>query len=338
VKAPPSLCFLLGLPRSGTTLLAHLLQLHPDVLAPPEPWLMLALEAFGKVDRDHPADASLLGMATDDFLKAIGRREFYRIVADTAYGQYLSTSRKRCFIDKTPRYWMSLDFIDQLYPDVPQILLLRNPYAVAASLKSTWGVSLLWDHCPPGHAAHFADRTLGNPALAARLTRPRTYVIRYEDLVASPLAQVQELISSLGYDPDKLTEIASDDFDYRRHSRFGDSNILGRPNPDVGSVDLWKSILSTKEMQAITDMISPKMIKKLGYYKELEYAKSLGVVENEEAIHWYKEVLEAWLQARQGKLLVKEPPSRRNKRSRLFDGFVKPAKKPTIFDELKRLG
>ncbi|WP_312010283.1 sulfotransferase [Bradyrhizobium cenepequi] len=29
----PVVCFLLGLPRSGTTLLAHLLQQHPDILA-----------------------------------------------------------------------------------------------------------------------------------------------------------------------------------------------------------------------------------------------------------------------------------------------------------------
>jgi hypothetical protein len=216
--------------------------------------------------------------------------------------------------------------------------LLRNPYAVAASLKSTWGVSLIWDHCPPGHAVHFADRTLGNLALAARLTHPQTYAIRYEELVASPLAKVRKLISSLGYDPDKLTEIASDDFDYRRHSRFGDHNILGRPTPDAGSIDLWKSVLSTKEMQSITDMIGPKMIKKLGYHKELDYAKSVGVVEDDEAVNWYKEVLEAWFQARQGKSPVKEPSPRRDKRWGLLAGFMKSTKKLTIFDELKRLG
>ncbi|WP_461194625.1 sulfotransferase [Bradyrhizobium sp. UFLA06-06] len=41
-----TVCFLLGLPRSGTTLLAHLLQQHPEITAPPEPWLCLLYTSF----------------------------------------------------------------------------------------------------------------------------------------------------------------------------------------------------------------------------------------------------------------------------------------------------
>ncbi|WP_408918067.1 sulfotransferase [Bradyrhizobium arachidis] len=67
INHSPAVCFLLGLPRSGTTLLAHLLQRHPAIMAPPEPWLMLALEAFGRVDHRHSAGASLVQAATSEF-------------------------------------------------------------------------------------------------------------------------------------------------------------------------------------------------------------------------------------------------------------------------------
>ena len=42
------LVFLLGVPRSGTTLLATMLDRHPAITAPPEPWLMLALAELGR--------------------------------------------------------------------------------------------------------------------------------------------------------------------------------------------------------------------------------------------------------------------------------------------------
>ncbi|MEY9104285.1 hypothetical protein ABH994_005429 [Bradyrhizobium yuanmingense] len=135
----PEVCFLLGLPRSGTTLLAHLLQLHPDIVAPPEPWLMLALEAIGKVDRRHPAGSSLIEAATSEFLGRIDRTIVSRAFADAAYDQYLAKAGKRIIIDKTPRYWTALEFVESVYPESPHILLMRNPYAIAASLKSTWG-------------------------------------------------------------------------------------------------------------------------------------------------------------------------------------------------------
>ncbi|AJA65395.1 MULTISPECIES: sulfotransferase [Bradyrhizobium] len=102
----------LGLPRSGTTLLAHLLKLHPDIVAPPEPWLMLALEAFGKVDRRHPGGSALIEAATSEFLGRIDRAIVSRAFAEAAYDQYLAEAGKRIIIDKTPRYGRSLTLLN----------------------------------------------------------------------------------------------------------------------------------------------------------------------------------------------------------------------------------
>ena len=65
-----NLVFLLGVPRSGTTLLSAMLDRHPQVLCPPEPWIMLALSALGQIPPAHPADPQLLGDATRAFFPA----------------------------------------------------------------------------------------------------------------------------------------------------------------------------------------------------------------------------------------------------------------------------
>jgi Sulfotransferase family len=298
----PAVCFLLGLPRSGTTLLAHLLQQHPDITAPPEPWLMLALDALGKVDRSHPADAALVGMATDEFFGRIDRTAACRALSDAAYSQYLAAAGKCCFIDKTPRYWMAIDFIDTLYPEAPRIVLLRNPYAIAASLKSTWNITLLPESCPPAQSSYLADLVLGLPALAARCDRVKTQVVRYETLVAGPAEEVRRVVTGLGHDPAGITPTTIEKTDYLKSGNFGDRKILEKKTVDDRSIDAWRSELSLEEMQAVTDMVGAELLIALGYAQELQRAQEAGVVDRGAHVtERHRNVFEAWWNLRSGR-------------------------------------
>ncbi|WP_283818307.1 sulfotransferase family protein [Bradyrhizobium guangxiense] len=295
VSHAPAVCFLLGLPRSGTTLLAHLLQRHPDILAPPEPWLMLALEAFGKVDHRHPAGASLVQSATSQFLGRIDRMIVTRAFSDAAYCQYLAAAGKRTLIDKTPRYWTVLDFLDSLYPEAPRLVLMRNPYAIAASLKTTWGVPLLAASSPPAIASCLADIALGQPtpaiassladlvlglpALAAYRSRPQTQVVHYETLVAHPDDEIRRVLAGLGYTPTETGSARGGQTDYLRSSTFGDRKILERKAVDDRSVEAWQTDLSIEEMQVVTDLVGAKLLTELGYERDFQYAKQAGVVD-----------------------------------------------------------
>lgn len=295
VSHSPALCFLLGLPRSGTTLLAHVLQRHPDILAPPEPWLMLALEAFGKVDQRHPAGASLVQTATSEFLGRIDRTIVTRAFADAAYGRYLAAAGKRTLIDKTPRYWTVLDFLDSVYPEAPRLVLMRNPYAIAASLKSTWDVPLLAASCPPAIASCLADIALGQPtppiassladlvlglpALAAYRTRPQTQVVHYEVLVAQPDDEVRRVLAGLGYTPTDMASAPMGQTDDLRSSTLGDRKIVERKTVDDRSVQAWQTNLSIEEMQVVTDLVGAELLIELGYEQDLQFAKRAGVVD-----------------------------------------------------------
>lgn len=275
---------------------------------------MLAVEAFGRVDHRHPAGASLIQDATSEFLGRIDRNIVSRAFADAAYGQYLAAAGKRTFIDKTPRYWMVLDFLDSLYPEAPHILLLRNPYAVAASLKSTWGIPLvpeswppaslscLYDlvlRLPPDIASSLADLVLGLPTLAAYRDRRQTQVVRYELLVARPDEEIRRVIAGLGYDPTCIASATMEQAEYLRSSRFGDRKILERTAVDDRSVHTWQTELSIQEMQAITDAVGAELLIELGYEQELRHVKQAGIVDRGRAVtEEYRQVFRTWWDSR----------------------------------------
>ncbi|WP_082641343.1 sulfotransferase family protein [Bradyrhizobium yuanmingense] len=313
----PTVCFLLGLPRSGTTLLAHLLQHHPDIVAPPEPWLMLALEAFGRVDHRHPAGSSLIEAATSEFLGRIDRTIVSRAFADAAYDQYLAEAGKRIILDKTPRYWTALEFLESVYPEAPHILLMRNPYAIAASLKSTWGIPLraegshsasvsslvdLMLRLPDGIISSLADLVLGLPRLVAHRTRPQTQSVQYELLVAHPDEEIRRLLTALGCDPAAFTSTEMRQADYLRTSRFGDRKILERSAIDKSSVDAWQSQLSVEEMQTVTDLVGAEVFRELGYEQELLHAQQAGVLDTRaEVTELYRRTFRTWWDLRMTK-------------------------------------
>ncbi|HXE53684.1 MAG TPA: sulfotransferase, partial [Tepidisphaeraceae bacterium] len=95
-----NLAFILGLPRSGTTLLSVMLDRHPQVLCPPEPWIMLALESVGKVCVQHPADSHLIGQAISEFVDPQGSAKAAAAYAASVYNQKLASAGKTLFVDK----------------------------------------------------------------------------------------------------------------------------------------------------------------------------------------------------------------------------------------------
>ncbi|MGY4598067.1 ribosomal protein S20 [Bradyrhizobium sp. GM22.5] len=263
---------------------------------------MLALDSLGMVDQRHPADAALVHTATKEFFGRIDRAVVCRALADAAYNQYLAAAGKRCFIDKTPRYWMVVSFLDALYPEAPHIVLTRNPYAIAASLKSTWGIPLLPESCPPARAPYLADLVLGLPVLAARRDHPKTQVVRYETLVAQPGEEIRRIIIGLGYDPAGITSTTIGNTDYLRSGIFGDRKILDKKSVDDRSVNAWQNELSVEEMQAVTDMVGAGLMIELGYEQEFQRAREAGVVDKGETVTEHRrQLFQAWWNLRSDK-------------------------------------
>lgn len=188
--APPSMrepAFLVGFPRSGTTLLDTLLMGHPQTaVAEEEPMLAKVGEALG-------AFAQIADMDTG---KAEELRNLYFDVA----AQHVPDARSRLLIDKNPLAMGSMAILHRLFPTAPVIFMERHPCDVVLSCFMT-------RFQPTGMGTNFAS--LENAALlydemmqlwtrSVEVLPLRVHVIRYERLVDDPEAELRPLAKFLG--------------------------------------------------------------------------------------------------------------------------------------------
>lgn len=121
---PRSHVFLVGFPRSGTTLLEQVLASHPDVTAMEErTCLMDSAAAFFGSD----ADLDRLAALTDAELQP-WREAYWKRVAQTQ-----GPLTKPVFVDKMPLNAVFLPLIARLFPQARILLALRDPRDVVLS-------------------------------------------------------------------------------------------------------------------------------------------------------------------------------------------------------------
>jgi len=197
------LIFVVGPPRSGSTLLARMIGAHSLIYGRPEPHLITPLAHLGyyaKVDK-APYDAVLAAEAQRGFVEDLphGEQDYVdacRAYCDTLYLRMLQTKpEKRFFLDKTPAYALVLDFLAHIYPDAKYVVLTRHPLAVFSSYAESF---FNGDYAAAQAYNPILDRYV--PALAKFLReRPApVYHVVYEQLVADPERVLGEIFAFVG--------------------------------------------------------------------------------------------------------------------------------------------
>ena len=195
--------FVIGSPRSGSTLLARMIGSHSLVYGRPEPHLLTPLAHLGyfaKVEK-APYDAVLAAEAVREFVADLpgGEQDYVdacRAYTDTLYHRMLATRpEKKLLLDKTPAYALILDFVARIYPNARYVVLTRHPLAVFSSYAESF---FNGDY----HAAHAYNPLLERyvPAIAAFLRRRPApiYHVVYEQLVREPERFLREIFAFLG--------------------------------------------------------------------------------------------------------------------------------------------
>jgi hypothetical protein len=280
-----SLAFLLGVPRSGTTLLSHLLDSHPEIASPPEPWLMLAVQAMGAVHPLHPAGSQLIGEAFAQFVEGLDVGRAQAACATALYGEYLRREGKSIFIDKTPRYYQIVDEIGRIFPKAKFIYLKRNPFAVAGSLKASWKFDLLAALADADDELLF-DLVLGYRRLNrfAAANPSRVHVCHYDDLVANTEQALRSALVFLGADPQAASTPFAQESLERRRGHLGDHKILETRSIHQDSLWAWRDVLTREEKQAVHDIFSSEEIVALGFGDLLPALEQDGIVDNGAAL------------------------------------------------------
>src|SRR5687767_8500554 len=136
-------CFIISLPRSGSTLLQRLLAAHPRIKTAGEPWLALPF-AYALREKGARAEFSHRSMAQGigEFVKALpgGTATYYREAGRMMerLHETMATTGRDWFLDKTPRYFLILEELVEMFPEAKFIVLQRSPLAVVASILNTW--------------------------------------------------------------------------------------------------------------------------------------------------------------------------------------------------------
>ena len=190
-SAEQSPIFVVGFPRSGTTMLETMLDAHPELAGMDErTFLQDVIEEMRAVDLDYPQD---LGRIDDDIAERL-RGIYWNLVRTRA--EIPVTKR---LVDKNPLNILRLPLIARLFPNAKIILALRHPcdvvfsnymqtfrtpayVALTASIQST--------------ATGYAD-TFDFWTDQATVFAPDVLELRYEDVVDDIDAQSRRIAEFL---------------------------------------------------------------------------------------------------------------------------------------------
>ncbi|MEM1168432.1 MAG: sulfotransferase [Cyanobacteria bacterium P01_H01_bin.35] len=207
--------FLVGCPRSGTTLLQSMLAAHPQILSFPETkffWYLIPLykerwrRKLKMVSQDFKPRLKeffveeinqgelLKKFSKFNFLRSQYTRQFINILDELTVSQ-----GKTIWLEKTPEHLLYIDYIEKNVPGVKFIHLLRNGTDVVASLHEVtqkypepWGGDC-WD----------LNLCIRRWVEAVEISRQHIHksnhiLVRYEDVVTNTEAELVKLCQFIG--------------------------------------------------------------------------------------------------------------------------------------------
>ncbi|MBL8554144.1 MAG: sulfotransferase [Phenylobacterium sp.] len=254
--APKAHVFLLGFPRSGTTLLEQVLASHPDVEALEE---RETLEEAQRAFLSQPQDLIRLARAGEAELAPLREAYWARVKAEGA------NPAGKVFVDKHPLNTFRLPLILKLFPDARILFARRDPRDVVLSCfrrRFTMSGSAYQLLTLPGAAGHY-DAAM---KLADRLEGPmaaRTHVVRHESLVEDFEPAVREICAFLGLDwADEMRNFADRARDRAVATPSGAQLSRGLSAEGVGA---WRRYAT--ELAAVQPQLKP-WVESFGYPSE----------------------------------------------------------------------
>ncbi len=221
--------FVVGLPRTGTTLTERILASHSQVQSVGE-------TEFLQMELRRRSGVKTVEKMTPAMIEAVSKCDSGLIGKG-----YLDAIRYRLreppiFIDKLPFNVLYLGFIAKAWPDRPIVLLNRNPMdACFAMYKQvfTWAYKFSYSLENLGTYYIAYDRLCRH---WRRLLGDRLVEVRYETLVSDQETQTRRLLERVGLE----FEASCLEFDKNQAPSATASSVQVRQKMHTGSIDRWK--------------------------------------------------------------------------------------------------
>ena len=262
----------LGVRRSGTTLLRVMLDRNPELAVPDESYFVpqLAHRHRGTVDPTaFVDDLRRLPTLVEWDLKpdAVAERLRPGMTAGEAvsavFATYAAERGKERWGDKTPLYMQHLPLLERLFPDARFVHLIRDGRDAALSFLSVPAGIMTegWGHPrdAAGFACQWATEVRAARGLGARVGSGRYLEVRYEALVADAETELRGVcdFAGLEYDDGMLGYVGQTDSARKEHQQR-----LNEP-PRVGVRD-FRTEMSPEDVAAF-DAVAGDLLAELGY-------------------------------------------------------------------------
>jgi len=185
--------FIVGLPRSGSTLLEQMLAAHPEIEGASE------LNDLGEVIQ---AESQRRGLAYPEWIAKASAQDWLRLGRDYLKRTARWRARKPRHCDKQPDNWKHVGVLRAMLPGASIIELRRDP------LETAWSCFKQQFYQLPHFSCDFADIAaylqLCQHALDGWRARDPAQIqlLRYETLVADAEAELRRLLAAIGLDFD----------------------------------------------------------------------------------------------------------------------------------------
>lgn len=266
------LFFIIGCPRSGTTLFQSMLASHPEVILPAETGFYLLLytkyysqwgELFTSENFEKAIETSLNFYRIKDLnldsntirAKCQNKSQSWETIFLAILATYAEKHHVKRIGEKSPRHYECLGLLKERFPQAKFIHMIRDPRAVVLSLMNApFGSDRIGNSCNIWQEAiyvhcQYAD-TLGSE---------RYRVVKYEDLVFQPEETLKQICDFLNL------EFSSQmlQFDRRKELGFNQRYLEHMSNTlkpiFTSSIDRWQNELNSSQIAIIQAVLAKEM-------------------------------------------------------------------------------
>ena len=291
--------FVLGVSRSGTTMLRVILDRSPGIAIPDETFFVpqLAHRHRGVVDPDELLEdvrrlprLAAWEVPLEDIAARLRPGLTTGEALDAVFQAYAAKHGKPRWGDKTPMYMRHLWLIDRLFPDAQYVHLIRDGRdAALAFLDMPEGVvTRTWAHprSPAGFACEWRTEVQRARELGRRVGAPRYHEVRYEDLVSDTEGAVRSICSfaDLPFEPAMLEFAGNVDVSAKPHHQ----RLLQPPTRGVRN---WREQMSAEDVRAF-EAVAGDLLSELGY--EVSTGVREPTPRARAALGWYRARMGAW--------------------------------------------
>ena len=206
--------FIVGCPRSGTTLLQSLLTAHSQIASFPESYFFRSLNGSWPWGSWFGIASPQAKVRLENFLRAVDREQMKRYLPKisifqrqyaSAFVRVLDTitqEQGKCiWLEKTPQHMLNIDLIERQVEDAQFIHIQRNGEDVVASLYD-WALKYpdrSWSHLRNIDLA-IELWTKYVQTSQTHLHKPNHLSVSYEKLVADPRSSLTKICEFVGVD------------------------------------------------------------------------------------------------------------------------------------------